>query len=134
MLVWFLPTFLWSGQELDEQDRPFQSFGDKSQLTLNRNEYIPNTKFSSSVKGTTNLNNGPIFNKNLKRTRKYTLSKRIATVIETVRTKSSFSKVYNRLLCPQCIARIGLINGAIVSLSSLILFSICFCTKSSNIE
>ena len=134
MLVWFLPTFLWSGQELDEQDRPFQSFGDKSQLTLNRNEYIPNTKFSSSVKGTTNLNNGPIFNKNLKRTRKYTLSKRIATVIETVRTKSSFSKVYNRLLCPQCIARIGLINGAIVSLSSLILFSIWFCTKSSDIE
>ena len=122
MLVWFLPTFLWSGQELDETDRPFKILGNKPQFSLQNDEYIPHPKFSSFVESS-NINDGSMYHNHLKRNGKYTPSKRIATIIETVRTKTTFSKVYNRLLCPQCIARLGLINGVLVSLINVSLRS-----------
>ena len=130
MLVWFLPTFFWSGKELDESDRPFQNLMKPS----SRVDYSQNLNFHSPVSDN-NVPKGSLYRKRNKKTRVMPLSKRIATVIHTVTTKTSFSKVYNSLLCPQCIARIGLINGVIVSLSELILFFyfvfITFDTKKS---
>ena len=117
MLVWLLPTFLWSGEELDESDRPFQNLLNPSR----RVEYSPSLSFQSPVSDK-NMPTRNHHRKRIKKTRAMPLSKRIATVIRTVTSKTSFSKVYNSLLCPQCIARIGLINGAIVSLSELISF------------
>ena len=117
MLVWLLPTFLWSGKALDESDRPFQNL----MKPLRRVDYSPTLNFHSPMIDN-NIPTETQHKKRIKKTRAMPLSKRIANVIHTVTTKTSFSKVYNRLLCPQCIATIGLINGGIVSLSELILF------------
>ena len=112
MLMWLLPTFLWTGQELDESDRPFQN------LKLSEDRYdrygfynhIP-TPVQQNLIDNRHRTNQKHF---LKKTKPIPLSKRLATVVETVTTQTSFSRVYNSLFCPQCIARIGLINGVVV--------------------
>lgn len=110
MLIWFLPTFLWSGVKLDESDRPFQT----SKLSQNRIDYDPRLPFPSPIEEAS-PNNMVMHNTHFKKTNPLSFSKRISTILETVTTRTSFSKVYNGLLCPQCIARIGLINGAILT-------------------
>ena len=109
-------------KKIDESDRPFQT----SKLSQSRLDFGPPLRFPPPV-DETSPNNMGIHKKHFKKTNPMPLNKRISTIIETVTTKTSFSKVYNRLLCPQCIARIGLINGCLVSLSHLYLLSMLWC-------
>ena len=112
MLAWLLPTFLWTGKALDENDRPFENL----KLPLSRVAYEPYPNIHSPV-GNSNISNGDPYRKRIQKPRSTSLSKRISNAIHTVTTTTSFSKIYNRLFCPQCLARIGLINGVLVSLS-----------------
>lgn len=119
MLLWLLPTFLWSGTKLDETDRPFAAFAaDSSQLVQSRDDYDDYYEHYLRRKlhldefqtGFTEEHEKEL----LPKTNELSPDKRIGTILNTVTTHTSFSTVYNSLLCPQCQARLALINGVLV--------------------
>ena len=85
MLLWFLPTFLWSGEPLDETDRPlnFFTFQPKSGDDFRKRE---------------GEDEDPKVEDRL-----------VNSVYNAITVESSFAKVYNRLFCPQCVARLAVI-------------------------
>ena len=93
MLIWFLPTFFWSGEKIDVDDRPF-SFLKGFNLPFFR----PNN-FEKEFKGREGDE------EDLK------LEERLSSIVSAITVESSFSKVYNRLFCPQCVARFAAINA-----------------------
>ena len=91
MLVWLLPTFLWSGEKIDETDRPFAKlpiFGREGVL-----DNIVKRREGEDLE----------------------IEERLANIFNVVTVESSFAKVWNRLFCPQCVARLAVINGVVVS-------------------
>ena len=121
MLMWLLPTFLRSGTKLDDSDRPFAAAFDK--IAQSRDDYnsIP---FPTHIdKFQTSFLEGNE-KELLKKNNEMSVGKRIGTILNTDTTHTSFSKVYNSLLCPQCIARIALINGVVVCILFISHFNI----------
>ena len=102
MVLWLLPTFLWTGEALDESDRPFQGLNKASQNMTN-----PKHKLALS-RGWLNLDN--ISEHHQKKYNKYWPKRK-----STSEVKSRFVKLYNKLLCPQCIAMQGVIQAVVVS-------------------
>jgi hypothetical protein len=82
---------LWTGQPLDETDRPFEflSFQPKVGNDFKRREGEE---------------------EDLK------VEDRLSSIYSAITVESSFAKVYNRLFCPQCVARLAVIAGIGVSL------------------
>ena len=103
MVLWLLPTFIWTGQELDENDRPLQALesfplnflNDRRKYSLSRSSQ----HFDQIV-----TNHGQEYYKTL-----------IHLTKKTGETENRFVKLYNALLCPQCIARQFTIQGVVVS-------------------
>ena len=91
MLIWFLPTFLWTGEPLHEEDRPF------NYLT-----FQPKT--------------GDDFRRREGEEEDLKVEDRLSSIYTAITVESSFAKVYNRLFCPQCVARLAVIAGIGVSL------------------
>ena len=93
MLIWFLPTFFWSGQKIDIDDRPF-SFLKGFNLPFFRPDN---------------------FEKEFKRREgdeeDLKLEERLSSIVSAITVESSFAKVYNRLFCPQCVARFATVNA-----------------------
>ena len=91
MLLWLLPTFLWTGQPLDETDRPldFLTFQPKA---------------------------GDDFMRKNGEKEHLTVEDRLSSIYTAITVEASFAKVYNRLFCPQCVARLAVIAGIGVSL------------------
>jgi len=98
MLLWLLPTFLWPGKPLDETDRPFA----KHPFTLGR----------VGVEKDVRRREGD--NDDLK------VEDRLTSIHTAITVESSFAKVYNRLFCPQCVAKLAVISG--VGLTGKMLF------------
>ena len=95
MLVWFLPTFLWTGEELDETDRPFAPlFGGVNPHKESREDYL---KRRQGEEGDLKVED------------------RLSSIYSAITVESSFAKVYNRLFCPQCVARLAVISAVGVS-------------------
>ena len=102
MILWFLPTFLWTGEALDESDRPFKGLNKASQN-------MTNDKLKSTLsRGLLDLDD--ISEQHKKKYNKYWPKSK-----STSEVKSRFVKLYNKLLCPQCIAMQGVIQGVVVS-------------------
>ena len=91
MLVWLLPTFLWPGHPLHEKDRPFAKlpFVQGVDLDLKRREGITGDALKAED--------------------------RFTPIHTAITVESSFAKVYNRLFCPQCVARLAVISAVGVS-------------------
>lgn len=87
-LVWLLFSFIWSGERLHELDRPFADLFDKD---------FGDKEFKRRDGG-----------------EKEDLQLEEKIFVEPV--EATFVNVWNRVLCPQCIARLAVINGVIVSL------------------
>ena len=47
--------------------------------------------------------------------KKVKAEKRISSIDGTIKTTKMFNQLYNRILCPTCIARQGIIQGVVVS-------------------
>ena len=94
MLVWLLPTFLWSGEKLDETDRPFANL-----------PFINRIGFEKD------------FKKREGEADDLKLEERLSTIYSAITVESSFAKVYNRLFCPMCVARLAVINAVGVRLN-----------------
>ena len=108
MILWLLPTFLWTGEALDESDRPFKGLNKTSQN-------MTNYKLKSSLsRDLLNLEN--IAENHKKKYNKYWPKSK-----STSEVKSRFVKLYNKLLCPQCIAMQGTIQAVVVSTISNII-------------
>ena len=118
MLMWLLPTFLWPGAKLDDSDRPFAAAFNK--IAQNRDDYNSFPFPTHIDKFQTSFLEGNE-NELMKKNNEVSLGKRTGTILNTVTTHTSFSKVYNSLLCPQCITRIGLINGVVVCIFCIII-------------
>ena len=94
MMMWLLPTFLWNGEALDETDRPFKGLNKDPQNTLSRGSYhLDHMEFY-------HRNNYNVYWPKPK---------------QDTKPESRFVKLYNKLLCPQCVARQFTIQGVIVS-------------------
>ena len=103
MVLWLLPTFLWTGQKLDENDRPLQAL-EAFPLNFMNNR----RKYSLSR---TSLHFDHIVTKH---GQKYNKSSNHLTR-KAGETENRFVKLYNALLCPQCIARVFTFQGLVVS-------------------
>ena len=103
MVLWLLPTFLWTGQKLDENDRPLQALE-----TFPLNFMNNRRKYSLSR---TSLHFDHIVTKH---GQKYNKSSNHLTR-KAGETENRFVKLYNALLCPQCIARVFTFQGLVVS-------------------
>ena len=101
MLIWLLPTFLWPGHPLDETDRPFAKYP----FTLER----------AGVEKDFRRREGE--EDDLK------VEDRLSSIHTAITVESSFAKVYNRLFCPQCVARLAVISAVGVSFETILL---CF--------
>ena len=94
MLVWLLPTFLWPGEPLHENDRPFRD--------------LFNTLWGQGH-----------FNRDYKRRdgegEEEKLEERITPILNPDPVESSWAKVYNRVFSPEGIAKVATINAVGVS-------------------
>ena len=97
MLLWLLPTFLWTGQELKEDDRPFQNLFKPTDHT--------NNLWNANGSKPHDIN---------KRKFRYALDRGLSDSNAT-KTNSTLVNLYNKLLCPNCVARTAVINGIPVS-------------------
>ena len=102
MILWLLPTFLWTGKALEKNDRPFQFL---NKVPQNVTKY----RLKSSLSGDL-LNTGNKAVNKRKDDYEYLPKPKSETEI-----KSRFIRIYNRLLCPQCIAMQATIQGVVVS-------------------
>ena len=89
MLIWFLPTFLWRGEPLDETDRPFAKFP----FVVGAGEVEKDFRRREEEDEIINAKD------------------RVSNIYTTTTVASPFVKVYNRLFCPQCFARLVVIQG-----------------------
>ena len=97
MLLWLLPTFLWTGQELKEDDRPFQKIFQQT--------YHTNNLWNANGIKPHDIN---------KRKNRHALDRGLPDS-NTTKTNSTIVNLYNKLLCPNCVARTAVINGIPVS-------------------
>ena len=105
MLVWLLPSFLWTGEALDETDRPFAPFfGGVNPHHLSKS--------------------GSDFKRREGEEDELKVEDRLSSIYSAITVESSFAKVYNRLFCPQCVARLAVISAVGVSCNyQLIVFT-----------
>jgi len=82
---------LWTGEPLHEEDRPFNYF-----------TFQPKT--------------GDDFRRREGEEEDLKVEDRLSSIYTAITVESSFAKVYNRLFCPQCVARLAVIAGIGVSL------------------
>ena len=102
MFLWLLPTFLWTGKALDEDDRPLQKLFhplDDSNLKWNYNQIHPHKMRKIKYRYPT---------------------ERFLPGSKAVKTNNTFINLYNKLLCPQCVANTGVIAANGVSTFQLI--------------
>jgi len=90
MLIWFLPTFLYTGEDLDETDRPFAPFFGGSNFAAEKSALIKRRKGDEND---------------------LRVEDRLSSIYSAITVESSFAKVYNRLFCPQCVARLAVISA-----------------------
>ena len=96
MLIWLLPSFLWTGEALDETDRPFAPlFGGVNPAHLSKS--------------------GSDFKRREGEEQDLKVEDRLSSIYSAITVESSFAKVYNRLFCPQCVARLAVISAVGVS-------------------
>lgn len=97
MLLWLLPTFLWTGQELKEDDRPFQKL-------FQPTDHANDLRDANGIKP---------YDTN-KRKNRYALERGLLDTNAT-KANSTIINLYNKLLCPNCVARTSVITGIPVS-------------------
>ena len=94
MLVWLLPTFLWPGEPLHENDRPF---ADLLNMLLGQDHFNRDYKRRDGEEA------------------ELKLEEKISPILNVVPVESSFAKVYNRVFSPEGIAKVATINAVVVS-------------------
>ena len=113
-LVWLLPVLLTSVTNLAKGDLPLESTKEETKGSnywgqVEKQDFQYSNFDSLSSKKNTISDNRYYFKTNKK------AEKRISAIDGTIKTTKMFNQLYNRILCPTCIGRQGIIQGVVVS-------------------
>ena len=114
--MWLLPVLLTSVTNLAKGDLPLdttkqQIKGSNYWGQVEKQDFKYSNFDSLSSKKSTISDNRYYFKIN----KKVKAEKRISAIDGTIKTTKMFNQLYNRILCPTCVGRQGIIQGVVVS-------------------
>ena len=115
-LVWLLPVLLTSVTNLAKGDLPLETTkgeikGSNYWGQVEKQDFQYSNFDSLSSEQNTISDNRYYFKTN----ERVKTEKRISAIDGTIKTTKMFNQLYNRILCPTCIGRQGIIQGVVVS-------------------
>ena len=124
-LVWLLPILLTSVTNLAKGDLPLETTKDETKGTnywgqVEKQDFQYSNFDSLSSEKNTISDNRYYFKTN----KKVKAEKRISAIDGTIKTTKMFNQLYNRILCPTCIGRQGIIQGVVVSTYTIVMKNI----------
>ena len=116
-LVWLLPILLTSVTNLAKGDLPLEATKEEDIESSNYWGQVEKQDFQYSNFDSLSYKKKKISDNryHFKTIEKIQGEKRISAIDGTIKTTKMFNQLYNRILCPTCIARQGIIQGVVVS-------------------
>ena len=116
-LVWLLPILLTSVTNLAKGDLPLEATKEEDIKSINYWGQVEKQDFQHSNFDSLSYKKKKMRDNryHFKTNKKVKAEKRISAIDGTIKTTKMFNQLYNRILCPTCIARQGIIQGVVVS-------------------
>ena len=118
-LVWLLPILLTSVTNLAKGDLPLEATKEEDIKSINYWGQVEKQDFQHSNFDSLSYKKKKMRDNryHFKTNKKVKAEKRISAIDGTIKTTKMFNQLYNRILCPTCIGRQGIIQGVVVSKS-----------------